>query len=497
MRELRYIKIGTEEYPIPIKCEEYAVKNANGETEVESRVVWANSEEDAFYIPTYREESDDVIYGMFKRKVESDPNMLDEMVELLTRLDPVRTKSENNGRKSQKSYAYTTIGTPGNGKTFMMQALGEIVHPKGAMLINCQQLREAEEIFKKVQIGVSKSSKRKCIDAYIYSTNIGEKEFSPNTVAYIKSVLGNDFCTQETRDGKRITAIDWNNTDASADVIERVCDEIIQREGINYKEENGNVGITTTNGPLIEALFDKTNPNYGRMVILDEYNRLPEDDGLLTMQAFFSEPGKDKLELEGADNKVYTIRREDIPETFLLLGTANQAIEGMGESIKRQSRPVISRQGQGIDIKLISAPTKADYISRTLKHLTGVPAYYVYKADEDGYLKNPSYLKEILEDFRTVGLSKDEIKEIPKEEMYNIKHIDRTLKVATAYGTLLYETDRLIQELAHEDTLPMEYTEYLKHEAVVDLRYIFKLLQHSKLEKPQGESGEEVAKKLM
>ena len=503
MSELRYIKLGTEDYPFPIKFEQHQTGEVDPKTKepvVVTNVTWAASEEDSFIIPTYREESVEELYGLFLRKVVADPNLLSEMTEIITRLDQSRTKIED------KSYSYTPMGAPGNGKTFLMRAIGEMVHPKGAMLINCKQLREAEEIYKKSEIGVSKSSKRKAIDAHIYMSNLGVKEFSDNTFAYMKRVLGNKIGYQEKRtqideDGNekivKITSIDWQNTDASADVIEQVCDYIIQKENISYNEEQGNIGITTVNGPLINALFDKNSPDYGRVLILDEYNRLPEGESLLTIQDFFSEPGKQTLELEGADGKVYTIKRKDIPKTFLFLGTANQASEEMGESARRQSRPEISRQGQGIDIKFISEPTKEDYISRTLKHLTGVPAYYTYMLSPEEFLNSPEALKAILKDQRTVGVSDEQIKELPREEMFNINHIDRTLRTAIAYGTLLYETDRVIQTLAKEEELPSAYTDYLKHEAVVDLRLIFKLLQHSKMEKAKGKTGNDAKNVLL
>ena len=494
MRDLRYIKIGTENYPFPIGCEKYSEFNPQtGKNENKIDIIWAASEEDAFYLPTYREESNDEIYGMFLRKVISDPNLLENMTDVITRLDQTRTSAES------KSYAYTPIGAPGNGKTYLMEAIGELVHPKGAFLVNCKNLREAEEIYKKSQIGVSKSSKIKAINTHVYMSNLGVegKTFNSNTIVYMKSVLGNSICSQEKRIDKatnqerRITSIDWKNTDASADVIEKVCDEIIKRENIDYQEEKGNIGITTENGPLIEALFDPNSPDYGRILILDEYNRIQEGEGLLQIQAFFSEPGKKTLSLEGADGKSYTIQRDNIPATFLFVGTANQVSEESGESARRQSRPEISRQGQGIDIKYISDPSKEDYISRTLKHLTGVPAYYTFMLDPEYFMDNPRELSHMLKIQRTIGIKEEDIREIPKEEMFDIKHIDRTIRAATSFATFLYEADRCIQNLSKNGDLPTAYTDYLKYEAVVDLRYVYKLLQHSKIEKPKGKKGKD------
>ena len=479
-------KIGTEEYPFPIQIKK--TNNSNGEPTTE--VLWAASEEDAFYIPTMRECTTDEFYGKLLRDVISDPTLLQDMTELLTRLDVTRTPEDS------KSYSYNPIGAPGNGKTFLMKALGELVHPKGAMVIDCKNLKDAEEIYKKTNIGVSKASKRKRIDAHIEMANRGEGEpLSPQAILYLKQNLGNDAVTQEVRDGVKITAIDWQEADVSAEVLELVCDKVMQMENIEYKEDAGSVGLVTENGPLIQALCNEDSPDYGRLVILDESNRLPEGDALLTIQAFFSEPGAKKLVLEGADGKAFTIKREELPSTFLFLGTANQAMEEMGESARRQSRPEISRQGQGIDLRLISEPSRDDFISRTLKHLTGVPAYYTYMADRKHWDANPEALKDELMYQRTVGLSREQIKEIPKEEIFNIQRIDKVLKVSTQVASLLYETDKFIEVLSKDTSLPNEYTEYLKKEAVVDLRYIFKIIQHSKIDQAKGRTGKGVFKR--
>ena len=320
--------------------------------------------------------------------------------------------------------------------------------------------------------------------------NLGDEEpLKPETILLLKKNLGNNVVTQEMREDRKITSIDWEATNASAEVIELVCDKFMHLEGVDYKEDAGHVGLVTEDGPLLRALVDEKSPDFGRLVILDESNRLPEGDALLTIQAFFSEPGAGELKLEGGDDKVFTIKRDKIPSTFLFLGTSNQAVEENGDSARKLSRPEISRQGQGIDIRLISEPTKEDYFSRTLKHLTGVPAYYTYMSDRDYWDKNPSELAEELKRQRTIGLTKEEIKEIPQEEMFNIKHIGRTVKVARQVAELLYNTDKLILATSKDGSLPEGYTSYLRDEAVVDLRYIFKLIQHSKIEQAKSTKG--------
>lgn len=468
MTEITRHKIGTEEYPIPVA------------DKITGEITWLASEEDAVYIPTMRKETTDEIYGRFIRTVVTDPVMMKDMTEILLRLDPTRTYDES------KSYGYTTMGAPGNGKTYLTKAISELLHPKGAIVVDCNSIDNPDELFKLTTFSVDQAKKQRKINAHIKEKQKNGEEISPQTVLYLKKMLGNENVTQETRDGKKILSIDWNNVAEDAAFIEKVCDEVMKIENIEYDKDNSSLGFIVSNGPLLQALVDKTSPDYGRPVIRDESNRGPSVDAWLRIQAFFSEPGASELKLKGEDDREFVIKRDEIPPTFMFLATANQATEDMGLSAKEMTKPMISREGMGVDIRQIADPSLEDYISRTLKHLTGVPAYHVYMTDREYYEQNPEALTQTLMHMRTVGLSKEEQKQIPEEEKFNIKHIDRTIKTAVHFATVLYETSNLINKASQDESLPKGYTEYLENQAVVDLRYIFKILQHSKIKHPEG-----------
>lgn len=479
MAQIYRYKFGTEEFPIPM------TDKLTGE------IKWLASEEDAIYIPTMRTDSKEAIYGRLIRQVVTDPTMMKDMTEMLLRLDKTRTPEES------KSYGYTTMGAPGNGKTFLSKAIGSLVHPKGALVVDCNNIDNPDELYKVTTFSVDETRKQRKIDARVQMGNIDEEQaLSQNAIAYMKKMLGNDVVTQEIRDGKRITAIDWGAIKGDTAYIEGVLDKMMQMENIPYEKDNSSLGFVVSNGPLLQALVDPNSPDYGRIVIRDESNRGPAVDAWLKIEAFFSEPGADELKLKGEDDKEFTIKRSEIPSTFMFLSTANQATEDMGTSAKDMTKPMISRQGMGIDIRQISDPEKADYLSRTLKHLTGVPAYHVYMMDPDTFDKNPEMLAETLMYFRTVGLTPEEKKKIPQEELFNIRHIDRTIKVATQYGALLSEAENIILSASKDDSLPERYTAYLENQAVVDLRYVFKLYQHSKISQPKGKTGAGIFAKL-
>ena len=306
-----------------------------------------------------------------------------DMTEMLLRLDKGRTPEES------KSYGYTTMGAPGNGKTYLTKAIGALVHPKGALVVDCNNIDNPDELYKVTTFSVDETRKQRKIDARVKMGNMDpEQALSQNAVAYMKKMFGNDVVTQETRDGKRITAIDWNAVKGDSAFVEGVIDKVMEMENIPYEKDHSSLGFVVSNGPLLRALVDPDSPDYGRMVIRDESNRGPVVDAWLKIEAFFSEPGADELKLKGEDDKEFTIKRSDIPETFMFLGTANQATEDMGSSAKELTKPMISRQGMGIDIRQIADAEKADYLSRTLKHLTGVPAYHVYMMDPETAIPN-------------------------------------------------------------------------------------------------------------
>lgn len=470
MSTINYHKLGTPEYPIPIMSKE-------------GNITWLASEEDAVFIPTMRTDTTDEIYGRFIRDVVTDPCMMESMTEIILRLDKTRTPPES------KSFSYTVQGDPGNGKTYLVKQIASLVHPKGAFVVDCNNIKNTDELFKITSFSVDQARKQKLIDAHFKEISREEdRTIADATLEYCRNMFGDQNVYVENRDDRQIVSIDWNAIQEDATFIERACDKILELEGIPYQQDTNSVGFVTTNGPLLQALIDPNSPDFGRPILLDESNRAPEVDAWLQIEAFLSEPGARRLRLPGADDRDYVINREDIPDNFMCLSTCNAATEDMGLSAKEMSRPMISRKGMGIDIFHIPSATKEDYISRTLKHLTGVPAYHFYSQAPSYFDAHPEELARILMHARKVGLTKEEEKLIPQEEIHNIKHIDRTFKAALSYGTLLYETNQLIQKLSTDESLPEQYLEYLRSEAVVDLRYAFKVYQHSKIATPKVES---------
>ena len=112
-----------------------------------------------------------------------DIGMLPIFEEMLLRMDPFRTSSEI------KSYNYQILGTPGGGKTFLMKQIGALVHPKGAIHVECKRVQNPEEIYKQTTFNVDGEKKRSLIEARIQLGNENPAEgLAPQTIDYNRGV---------------------------------------------------------------------------------------------------------------------------------------------------------------------------------------------------------------------------------------------------------------------------------------------------------------------
>lgn len=484
--EIKWFEIGTEDYPIPLYENGKIVLRAE---ELEKPV------RATLFLPTMKDVTKDQFYGELMREVMCDPSLMPaftDMVKFLSKKTETQRKHLN--------YNYVTMGDPGLGKTYVMSKLAALIHPRGAFMVDCHDLKDPKYLYQTVSI--TAKDKKDLVDAFLRKraraiinaqTDEEAKELaiSKNAIAVMKSRLGNNAVTYETREnGRTIVSVDWNHPEITQRVnpeeINLGLIDIIDALGLKYEKSNDMFQVKEEDGPLIRALFDPESPDYGRMIIADECNRLPETEAWLTFYGFFSDKGKKELNVEGTSGAPRVITYDSLPETFMFLGTANPPTEAMGLSAQKMPQPLLSRIGHNINMYRCDEAGKDDFISRTLKHMTGVPAYLVYGIAMEMWDKNPKGLSEMLWSMRTVGLSKEEIKKIPEEEKFNIEHIDRTIKVAQRYGELMYEARTLVQEARKDPDLPDEYKDYLEM-AVIDLRYCFNLFQASKTVLPQTE----------
>lgn len=476
MGKIHLHEVGTSEYPIPIMKDD--------------KIEWLASDDTSVFLPTMRDDTTEEFYGRLIRNVLSDPSMMDAFQEILYRFNVTDVDESGKFINNSKSYNLTVEGAPSSGKTYLAKAFGELMHPKGAFVVNCEAIEDPDELFKTTTYNVAQKAKTRIIDAYLLKLTAKGESLKPETIQYLQEMLKDAVSVEEREITKndeskviQVVSIDWDGALSAGkknDLISIICDDVIDMEGIKYTEQQSSIGFTTSNGPLLKALLDENDPDYGRMVILDESNRIPQIDAWLQIKAFLSDENVKTLKLKGEDDVEYTIKRNNLPASFFCVSTCNEATEEMGLSAKELTKPMISREGANIDIRKISDPQQRDFFSRTLKHLTGVPVYYEYMSRKEYYDANPNELAQKMLRLRTIGLTKEEVKQIPEEEIFNIKHIDRTIKVAEGIASFLYQSNLIIKQRAQDESLPQRYQDYLKNRALIDLRYVYKLIQSSK-----------------
>lgn len=476
MGKIHLHEVGTSEYPIPIMKDD--------------KIEWLASDDTSVFLPTMRDDTTEEFYGRLIRNVLSDPSMMDAFQEILYRFNVTDVDESGKFINNSKSYNLTVEGAPSSGKTYLAKAFGELMHPKGAFVVNCEAIEDPDELFKTTTYNVAQKAKTRIIDAHLLKLAAKGESLKPETIQYLQEMLKNAVSVEEREITKndenkviQVVSIDWDGALSAGiknDLISIICDDVINMEGIQYTEQQSSIGFTTSNGPLLKALLDENDPDYGRMVILDESNRIPQIDAWLQIKAFLSDENVKTLKLKGEDDVEYTIKRNNLPASFFCVSTCNEATEEMGLSAKELTKPMISREGANIDIRKISDPQQRDFFSRTLKHLTGVPVYYEYMSRKEYYDANPNELAQKMLRLRTIGLTKEEVKQIPEEEIFNIQHIDRTIKVAEGIASFLYKSNLIIKQSAQDESLPQRYQDYLKNRALIDLRYVYKLIQSSK-----------------
>lgn len=473
--KLKYVVIGDETHPLPM--------SKDGEK-------WAlyGSTDGQIVFPTFQNVDADYVYGEIMRNLPT-RSMLKYFDSVLTNNDPLRTPL------ATKSYVHCFQGAPAAGKSFMFKTIGRLTHPLGCLNVNCTDI-DAGSLFYETVFDSSGAQKEKdAIDARILQGNIDpEKGLSPKSLGILKSVLGPSVFFEEVRNGKKIVAIDWNNIksatgdpDREARVLDQMFKQICSDEGIRFDNQTAAVGIITRDGPIIRALKDPNHPDYGRPILLDEWNRCKEgtDEKLLEFIAFLSDEKVDNITLPGGAGKTYTFNRKDIPDGFMLYATGNKSREGMGMA-HRMSQPQISRLGIELDVKTVPDPMVLDFADRIVGYMTGVPALQIMCSDQN-CLNDAKYCSSVLKHIRTVGLSQEQINRIPQKEIININRIDSITKVANDLAQVMYGMHKKVKEITNElSDYPDAYKEYMRNEVMIDMRFPGKFLAKAEIVRPKG-----------
>jgi hypothetical protein len=387
----------------------------------------------------------------------------------------------------------------------MIKQLGKMTHPKGCLYMNCKDV-DMGTLFCETIFDTSAANKEKAaIDAKLMQGNANaENGLSPESLEMLRHALGSAY-VEEERDGKTLISIDWNGIQAKGETLEQqnyhrqvireTIKQVCEIEKIKTSSDLGQIGITTRDGIVIRAA-DPKSADYGRPILLDEFMRCKAGTAqkLYEFIALLSDPRVERLEVIGGENRPFTFYRKDLPLTYRVNMTDNPAIRGMGSM--NMDSPLTSRLGVELDTRTVPDPAFHDYADRIAQSLTGVPLMQLYYSAKDHFDAHPDQLVDVAKQYRTRGLTQQEILNIPQEEMINIDYAPRTIvlseQLAEFFAGLkpIFTPESALHSQQGINTSD-EYEDYL-HGIEIDLRLVTKLLEKSSVVLPEMTSSSNV-----
>ena len=400
---------------------------------------------------------DDEVFGMAVREMPS-PGMLPLFYDAVCMRDP------DNKRRIQY-----LKGFAGAGKTYMSEMIARLRSEKGAIKVDCGGKNLSELLYETVLDFNSGRSLYNEIDKRIVSGTI-----NPVSLGKLKDALGDAYADSE---GK--IKINWQKISGKEKVSDAInaIREVAQAEGLSV---GGNsLGMATQEGPLIRAWKE------GREIVLDEFNRGKPGSsaklhGILQFIAgeisFAIAENTLKEKGDGTEH-TFTFRREDMKPGFFVTLTGNA--EEDGSDVEELPQSLSSR----VIPKHIPHATVLDWQHRWCQALTGLPISTLYQFDKARADANPDGFRRKLLQWRTAGLTKDQIANIPDLQFRLIERwqdvVEATSRLAQFYygWNQIINPDAKITRSGNLNQVLQEINDRYSREQSIDFRKIFAHLE--------------------
>ncbi len=345
------------------------------------------------------------------------PGMMLMLRELLTRMGP---QADNR--------IMAVFGDAAFGKSHLFKLVGDLVHPKGAIVVDCGGMNMRELFFRTVidyGKGVKEQLEQRVNGGKIKEANLNLlEETFPGAVikkegkAFLNwSAIGQR--KTETVDGKTSTIESYEEASSRAS---KVLNLIYEDEGISV--QHNAFGIKTVKGEIFESIES------GRPIFLDEFNKSKKGT-LDSFQTFLELANGQKsqaviqntMATDGDDDspKSITVRREDLAVNWFFGIAGNDATDG--DTTQELSTSMETR----LDIMRVGKPTEIDWAHRISQVYTGLPLSTLYNLFEGTAKSNPAEFAQFLVDLRELGLTAEERKAIPPHERYLLKNFQDTV----------------------------------------------------------------------
>jgi hypothetical protein len=320
-------------------------------------------------------------------------------------------------------------GAPGAGKTYMSEMIARMTSKEGAIKIDCGKKNLAEILFEKV---LDTGNNRTFYDEL--DKRLKNDKLNPFSLLILKESLGDAFVDDHgsvhidwSKIGHNLRDGDGNEVDSDPAVTRAIegLKRVSKLEGLDSLGGN-TLGMATQEGPLIRAWKE------GREIVLDEFNRAKEGttSSLHTVLQFLSgeidqvtveNTLKDKSDAAGQS---FTFKRGDQKGGFFVTLTGNSESDGSDVEVLPQS--VNSR----IIPRYIPLATQEDTQHRIAQILTGLPVSTLYKMSKAQWDANPKAFQQKLMEWRTMGMTKEQIDNIPPQHLSRLRRWQDIVEVS-------------------------------------------------------------------
>jgi hypothetical protein len=397
--------LGVTGRPFPMR-DSIMVEDSNGNSTLKQTL--GVIEDDANPLWVYSDRSYAEVMGMAMRDMPT-PGMLPLFKKALLQRNP-----------TSKLRIQYLKGAPGAGKTYMSEMIARMTSPEGAIKIDCGKKNLAELLFEKV---LDTGNNRSFYDEL--DKRLRNNKLNPFSVRILKESLGEAFIEDHgtaridwDKIGRDIRDSGGEQVDSGTAVSQAIegLQRVSKLEGLDSLGGNM-LGMATQEGPLIRAWKE------GREIVLDEFNRAKEGttSSLHTVLQFLSgeidqvtveNTLKDKSDASGQH---FTFRRQDQKGGFFVTLTGNSESDGSDVEVLPQS--VNSR----IIPRYIPLATQEDTQHRICQVLTGLPVSTLYNMSKDQWDRNPRAFQQKLLEWRTMGMTKEQIDNIPQQHLGRLR----------------------------------------------------------------------------
>lgn len=437
-----YMPIGTPEMPYPMS---YLVENEATGYEVKVGMI-SSASGDYMRIPTSLPH--DYVYGRLLREAPT-PQMMFLLREILSRLSP---KSDNS--------LIAVFGDPESGKTHALNLVAELVHPKGAMKIDCGGLNMRELIWRTVidyGQGVQEALEKKAvagklsqstIDALAqgFPGSISVYEDGKATIDWSKIGTTRPLTDVEIAElnakGKRQVDGDVLRHESPEMAIARarkLLEDIYTVENISFQKNA--FGLKTVPGLLFES-YESGQPFIGDEINKSQRGTLDMYHGLIEVFNG-NDPGRvirfyNPMPTTGTDTPEYIEfdMRKKKPGWFC--GFAGNDPKD-GNTTHLLSDSFITR----LNHIRVGEANEYDWQHRLSQFYTGLPLTTLYDLYKTAAEHAPEQFAEYLLDKRTAGLSAAEINAIPPHQINFLLDFPNTVLAMQALAKGYYEQKQL------------------------------------------------------